>query len=94
MVVLILGWVGFISLISVEEANLNGRFDWLLQVLQWFGIIAIIGGLLATGWNLLRVFRPGRSWQARVWAVLLVIAMIFITWIALVAGMLTLGLNF
>ena len=94
VVVLILGWVGFISLISVEEANLNGRYDWLLQVLQIFGIVAIIGGLLATGWNLLRVFRPGRSWQARVWAVVLVIAMIFITWIAQVAGMLTLGLNF
>lgn len=94
VVVLILGWIGFISLISVEEANLNGRFDWLLQILQFFGIITIVGGLLATGWNLLRVLRPGRRWQARVWGILLVLAMVFVTWTALVGGMLTLGTNF
>ena len=94
VVVLILGWIGFISLISVEEANLNGRFDWLLRLLQFFGIFTIIGGLLAAGWNLLRVFRSGRSWQARLWGAVLMSAMIVVTWTALVGGMLSLGMNF
>jgi len=62
--------------------------------LQALLIVGIVGTAL-TVWNVAAVFsRPGRHWFASAFSVLLAVSALFLVWLALDVGLLTLGLNY
>ena len=65
-----------------------------MHLAQLTCFVAFVGGLLAALWNLLQVLKPGSSWFAKLYAVLLVPAFGFMLYIALTYHMIGTGVNF
>src|SRR5690606_8942925 len=59
---------------SADFARLDDRLDPAVIGLGIAAVIAIIGGIGSTAWNLVQTFRAGRGWLARLWAVLLLVS--------------------
>ena len=93
-IVVIIGWLIVLTVINKDLTALNGGMDLWMRLLQLFLILAIVGSLAAI-WNAYVVARQaGRHLIATIWSILVALAAIFLAWLCLDAGLLTLSLNF
>ncbi|HEV2532762.1 serine hydrolase domain-containing protein [Phenylobacterium sp.] len=69
----------FTQALSTKGANLN----LLIHLAQLTCLLGFAGGLVAAIWNLTLVFKPGSSWFAKLFAVLLALAFGFMLWMCL-----------
>jgi CubicO group peptidase (beta-lactamase class C family) len=94
VVAVVLAWGIFLASAAQGDAVSGGGLDWLLILLQIFGIIALIAGILALAWNLVRTWSGTRDWKAKLWALLLLISAVLVAWAVWVAGLLYIGASF
>ncbi len=80
----------FTQALSTKGANL----DLLIHLSQLTCLLGFLGGLAAALWNLSQVLRPGTSWFAKLYGVLLVPAFGFMLWLALTYHLIGTGVNF
>jgi CubicO group peptidase (beta-lactamase class C family) len=77
------GWVAWITIGLGSLSMLAGPLDPLLIALQVLSPIVLPGLLVLTGWNLWTAWTEKRGWFALVWAALLVFAAVILLWLAL-----------
>jgi CubicO group peptidase (beta-lactamase class C family) len=80
-VAVIVGWAVLISAMMSDYSLLGGQLDWALTLLQTFSLIGFVGLVAAAGWNAWLVWQDKRSWLARVWSVVLVLAALVLLWV-------------
>jgi CubicO group peptidase (beta-lactamase class C family) len=80
----------FSQALSTKGANL----DLLIHLAQLTCLLGFAGGLIAAIWNLLQVFKPGSSWFAKLYGVLLVPAFGFMLWMCLTYHLIGTGVVF
>ncbi|HET6941979.1 MAG TPA: serine hydrolase domain-containing protein [Sphingomicrobium sp.] len=84
----LVGWMVAISMMFSDLNLLSGSFLPIVLTLQVITFVAFIGGLAATVWYALTVWRRKEgwkaSWKAKLWSLLLVISAATILWIGLV----------
>jgi hypothetical protein len=79
---------------SADFARLDDRLDPAIIALGIASVIAIVGGIGATAWNLVQTFRAGRGRLARLWAVLLLIAACVLAYVLVLMGLADFALNY
>ena len=83
----LVGWMVAISMMFSDLNLLSGSFLPIVLTLQVITFIAFIGGLAATVWYALTVWRRKdgwkATWKAKLWSLLLVISAATILWIGL-----------
>ncbi|WP_457395747.1 hypothetical protein, partial [Roseateles sp. P5_E1] len=79
---------------AADFARLDDRLDPAVIGLGTASVIAIVGGLAAMTWNLLQTLRGGRGWQARLWAVLLLMAACVLAYALALMGLADFALNY
>ncbi|MGY4395422.1 CubicO group peptidase (beta-lactamase class C family) [Sphingomonas sp. UYAg733] len=90
----LIGWMALIAVMSADIDNLTAKMDVWLWLLQAAGLFAFVGGLAIMLWNAWLVLRAPASWQARTWALLLVLAAAIPLWVALEFGLLSFTVKF
>jgi hypothetical protein len=92
--ILAAGWMAILTVINSDLTSLNGPLDIWMRLLQLVLIVAIAGTVLAI-WNAWTVVTSReRRWVAKLWAVLIALAAMFLVWLSLNVGLLTASLNF
>ncbi|MEO8175051.1 MAG: hypothetical protein ABI626_00150, partial [Sphingomicrobium sp.] len=88
------GWLVMLSLVDKDLDVLNGGLDLPMRLLQIVLLLAIIGSL-ATAWNAWKVASAkGSRWWSIVWAVIIALSALFLAWLCVDVGLLTLSLDF
>ncbi|WP_129649202.1 serine hydrolase [Peristeroidobacter agariperforans] len=93
-VVMWLAWIATIGTMTSDLANLSEKFDAWLWVLHVLSVVTVLGGVMAALWHAERVFRGGRRWYAKTWAVATVLAMNVSLWMAVAYNVITSGVNY
>ena len=68
--------------------------DWEILLVSLLVLLGCLGGLLAALYNLYSVIAEKAGWFARVWALLLALSFVALTWFAWLGGLLTFSTNF
>ncbi|MEA3538980.1 MAG: serine hydrolase domain-containing protein [Pseudomonadota bacterium] len=88
------GWLFIFSAMMQQGFTaINGRYDWLVMLLQTAGLIGFIGFLGLALWNAWNAWTEGR-WASRLWSVALLAAAGIMLWAAATFGLLDYGLNY
>ena len=90
----LIGWVVVISMIFSDLSKLSDGSDFMLRLLQFSGWLVFAGVVGFAAWNLVLAWREKRRWTARVWTVLLLLAAVMVTYVAIVFGLLTPAVQF
>ena len=77
-----------------ELAGLNSALDPILYFVQFLTIVALLGTLAVTGWDLWLVWRGKRRWTSKVWSVALLFAALTMVWIGWSFHLLGFGANY
>jgi CubicO group peptidase (beta-lactamase class C family) len=88
----LLGWLIVIS--GLESFESHGSTDWMILLVQVLGTLVFFGMFGLAVWNAWLVWRDKRSWFARVWSVLLVLASFFILYAAIAFRLVSFGAEF
>ncbi len=87
-------WALWLTIALGDLGNLTDRLDPMLWFLEIFGAVAFVGGTAVMLWNLWTVWTDKRSWQARVWTVVLALSSIIVLWTALAFQLITFGTHY
>ncbi|MDP5278909.1 serine hydrolase domain-containing protein [Sphingomonas sp. DG1-23] len=88
----LVGWM--IVITGLEDFESHGSTDGLILLVQILGTLAFFGLFGLSVWNAWLTWKEKRSWFARVWSVLLVLAAFFILWMALAYRLVGFGTEF
>lgn len=88
------GWMGMLAAINSDVGLLDGRLDIWMRLIQLLEIAAIIGTLVSVCNAYLVVRSADRSVAAKIWAVLVPLAGLFLGWFVISMGLLTFGLDY
>jgi len=88
------GWLFMFSAMMQGFAAINGKYDWLVILLQTAGMIGFIGLLGLALWNAWSAWADAHGWAARLWSIVLVVAAGVALWAAAAFGLLGYGLNY
>jgi hypothetical protein len=93
-IALAVGWMMCLSAVSKDLDALNGGLDFRMRLLQLMLLVAIAGAI-ASVWNAYVVATaPGKHRVATVWAALIAVSAIFLSWLCIDLGLLTTSLNY
>ncbi|SMF72103.1 serine hydrolase domain-containing protein [Allosphingosinicella indica] len=82
-VLVVVGWVTFMSVAMADFTLLSGSLDWLLYILQALSPVVFFGMVGIAAWNLWLAWTGKRGWFSRTWSVLLLIGAVIVLWVAL-----------
>lgn len=88
------GWMGMIAAINTDVGLLDGRLDIWMRLIQLLEIAAILGTLVSVYNAYITVRSRDRRLTAKIWSILVPLAGLFLTWIVLSMGLLTVGLDY
>lgn len=94
MLLLLVGWLGLVTMMFSDLENLGGALDPMIVVLQLLSFVVLFGGLAVFGWYAWQVWTGKRRWTAKVWSVALVFAGIVLVWVGLAFHFLKVGTNY
>tara|TARA_R110000782_G_scaffold258620_9_gene348660 strand:+ start:5153 stop:7126 length:1974 start_codon:yes stop_codon:yes gene_type:complete len=88
------GWLFIFSAMMQQGFTaINGKYDWLVILLQAAGLVGFIGFLGLALWNAWSAWTQGR-WASRLWSIALLLAAGITLWAATTFGLLSYGLNY
>ncbi|HEY9091826.1 serine hydrolase domain-containing protein [Parasphingorhabdus sp.] len=88
------GWAVAISMMFSDLDTMTEAFDGWLWFLQIAGLIAFVGAVIVTGWNMFLTWREGRHWTAKLWNILLFLAALMIFYCAFVFKLMAMTVNY
>lgn len=93
-VVWLAAWVAFLQpLLTANYGFYATANDPLVTVMQLSGFL-VIAATLAAGWACAKLWRSGASRKARIWSVLVVLALAGLVWLGLIGQLIGLNLNY
>lgn len=90
----LVGWAIAISMMFSDLDTMTGAFDGWLWLLQIAGLIAFVGAVIVTGWNMFLTWREGRHWTAKLWNTLLFLAALMVLYCAFVFKLMAMTVNY
>ncbi|MEN5059291.1 serine hydrolase [Luteimonas sp. TWI1416] len=81
------GWIGLIAWFMADYFRINDGLNGGVLALSALSVVAIAAGVATSVWNLRETWRGGRGWPARLWAGLLLIAMLATSYAAVISGL-------
>lgn len=94
---MLLSWLGWLALLSWamgDVVRLDARLDKWIVLLGICSLVAMVGGIAATTWNLVRIRRDGRSVLPQLWALLIVLAMVVLAYAGVLSGFVDFALKY
>jgi hypothetical protein len=81
------GWIAFFTIIlgSLKSASSSG--DIWLWMLQISGLLAFVGAVMATAWNMKLTWTDGRNRKRKLWSVLLLASSLMVLYVAFTFGL-------
>jgi len=92
-VVFLLGWLVFMVLLGVGVTALDVKFDPWLRVIQFIGLLCVPGTVVAV-WNAWVTCTGARSFWAKLWSVMVALALLDLVWFSFTFGLISAGLNY
>jgi hypothetical protein len=94
VLVTVLGWGAAIMSMSSNIANLSPRFDPVIWLLHVVSLVVFVGAPLIALWNGKLVWTATRTWPAKLWSVVLVVACVSALWVALAYKLIGFSVNY
>jgi CubicO group peptidase (beta-lactamase class C family) len=91
---LMIAWGVTIATLMGDLNNLQPSADGLLWLLQLLSFVVFIGAAALGVWNAIVVVRGPRKWYAKVWAVILALALLVLLWVALAYNLIAFDVNY
>ena len=88
------GWAGLVVAMFSEFSMLTAKTDPYIWILQILGVIVFFGTFLIAAWNAWLVWKGRRSWFAKLWSTLLVLASLMVLFVALNYHLIGFGVNY
>ncbi|MBY8822145.1 serine hydrolase domain-containing protein [Sphingomonas colocasiae] len=88
------GWAYLLSIMGANPNNINGAYDTHVTLLQIIGPIVFFGAVAVAAWNAWRTWAGKRSWIARIWSVLVLLAAAVLVWGVVSYGLIGFGLDY
>ena len=92
--VVLVGWVVLVSTILGDSTKLSDASDPWLWLLQILGAIVFVGAVGIAAWNAWLTWRDGRRWTRKSWSVLILLATLVVLYVAHVAGLLAMTVDY
>ncbi|ABI78068.1 beta-lactamase [Hyphomonas neptunium ATCC 15444] len=89
----LMAWMGLFVTLASDIGKLTAASDGLIRFMQGAQIV-LYGAMMATVWNLVTTWSGRASWPARLWSVLLPLAVGIVIWFAAVTGLLSFSLTY
>ncbi len=93
-VVLMIAWAVTVTAMMGNFKYLSASFDWVLWLLQLLSLVAFPAAAVIGVLNAATVLRSQRKWYAKVWAVLLALALLVLLWVAYQFHLIALDVNY
>lgn len=94
VLVVFAAWGITISQMMGNYSLLSSSFDGWLWVLQLLSLIVFVLAAAAAAWNALSVVRSSRKWYAKVWAVVLALALLVSLWVAFAFNLMSFSVDY
>ena len=94
VIVVLLAWVVTIAKMMGDLNLLTARLDGWLWVLHLLSAVVFVGAAIAGVWNALVVVRGARKWYAKLWAVVLALALLVVLWVAFAFNLVAFNVNY
>ena len=88
------GWIGALVTILGNLKYATGLIDPWLLLLQVFGLVALLGAVAASGWNLKLACSDGRSRGRQLWSVLLLASALVMLYAAVRFGLVAMTVSY
>lgn len=88
------GWTALFVAMSADISLLGPGADALVWLAKAAAIVAFVGGVGVAGWNAWLTWRDGRRWTAKLWATLVLLAMLLVLYTAWAFGVLALSVDY
>jgi hypothetical protein len=92
--VLFIAWAITVTKMMGSLALLSSSMNGWLWLLQLLSLIVFIGALAAAAWNAMVVVRSSRKWYAKLWAIVLVLSLFVLLWVAFAFNLIAFDVNF
>lgn len=94
VVLTFLAWGGAITAMSSSIAYLSSKFDPVIWLLHAMSLVVFLGAPLIALWNGKIVWTATRTWPAKVWSLVLVVACGSVLWVAIAYRLVGLSANY
>jgi CubicO group peptidase (beta-lactamase class C family) len=90
----LLGWIGFFSVLDSSGAVISSRLDPWVWLLHLASLVVFIAAAAIAVWHCRIVWRGRRRWPARVWSVVLAVSSVTVLWVGLVFKLIALNAHY
>ena len=90
----LLGWLITIAQMMGDFNLLSPRLDGWLWVLHLLSVVISIGAAAVGVWNAIVVVRAPRKWYAKLWAIVLALALLVVLWVAFAFNLVAFNVNY
>ncbi|WP_309662433.1 serine hydrolase domain-containing protein [Sphingomonas sp.] len=91
---ILVGWGVAFTLALTSAAYLTGSLDSLLWFLQIAGLVVFLALVAATMWNARLAFQKGNRWNRKLWAAVMVLAALILTYVAWTFGLFAMTVDY
>lgn len=92
--VVLIAWVGTLSVMTSSGAPFTSKADWWFWLLNLVGLLVFVGSVLVAAWNARVVWSGSRGWFARFWSIVLALACVTMLWTAWVCRLISFNVNY
>lgn len=89
----LLGWVALFGALAVGGASLNADLDPWIRLVQFIGLLCVVGAAAAL-WNAWQTCVGTARWWTKLWSVVLAIALLDFVWFSFVSSLISSNLNY
>ena len=93
-VVLCVAWGVTVGKMMSDFSLLSSSTDGWIWLLRLLSIVVFLGAAALGVWNAMVVVRSARKWYAKVWAVVLALALLVLLWVALAFHLIAFNVNY
>lgn len=88
------GWTGIVSLLSTNLFAFSPRLDPWILILRLATLVVLVGAAAIAIWNARCAWSKRRSWDSRLWSVMLVFSCAVLLWVAIAFNLIGFSVNY
>jgi CubicO group peptidase (beta-lactamase class C family) len=93
-VVLCVAWGATVGMMMSDFSLLSSSTDGWIWLLRLLSIVVFLGAAALGVWNAMVVVRGARKWYAKLWAVVLALALLVLLWVAIAFHLIAFNVNY
>ncbi|MGH7576066.1 MAG: serine hydrolase [Longimicrobiales bacterium] len=94
IIAVLAGWTGIVSLLSTNLFAFSPRLDPWVLILRLATLVVLVGAAAIAIWNARCAWSKRRTWDSRLWSVMLVFSCAVLLWVAIAFNLIGFSVNY